>query len=644
MSVLTSLVSTGVRRYPRGAMGHVFRAFAVCIAAYTIWAAAFSTWDLVARTIVFLCMMLVLVFPLVGHSERADPLRPSVLDWVFSAAALACLVFFLHEVDAIAVRITLFDPLPLSYWIFGVLILLLSLEAARRTVGLGLTGFVMLLMVYNLWGHLLGGPLKHGVITPSHFLDIMVFTTDGLFGIPIQVTASYAFLFVLFGVLLERAGGGEFFFGLAAAISGRRVGGPAKVAVSSSALFGMLSGSPTSDVMTTGSVTIPLMKRLGYSPVLASAVEVAASTGGSILPPVMGSAIFIMVEFTGISYVAIAIASFIPALLYYLGLYTQVHLRSVKLGLRPLPDDQIPRVMTTLKSGGIFVVPLVTLVATLAAGYTPTMVALYGAASVVAVWLLNWRSFSVGRLYDAVAQTAFNMVAVTGACAAAGMVIGGITMTGLAGKVSDLLVIAGGSNLALTLVIAAGLTVFLGMGMPTPAAYALSAALLAPTLVKTFGLALMQSHLFLLYFAVLSAMTPPVAVAAYAAAAIAHDNPMKIAVQACRFSMAAFVLPFAFIYDPAILLDGSLLDIVTSAITVALAVVLLSVAAEGFYRVPLPVWSRLTLVAAALCYLIPTPGSLIYGSVVLGLASIPLWLRRGAKAEVPRDESLARLD
>ncbi len=637
MSILASLVSTGVRRYPRGSMGHIFRAFAVCIAVYTIWAAAFSSWDLVARTIVFLCMMLVLVFPLVGHSERANPAYPTFFDWILSAAALACLVFFLYEVEAIAVRITLFDPLPLSYWIFGILILVLSLEAARRTVGMGLTGLVVLLIIYNLTGHLLTGPLKHGIITPSHFIDIMVFTTDGLFGVPIQVTASYAFLFVLFGVLLERAGGGEFFFGLAAAVSGRQVGGPAKVAVFSSALFGMLSGSPTSDVMTTGSVTIPIMKRLGYSPVLAAAVEVAASTGGSILPPVMGSAVFIMVEFTGISYVSIAIASLIPALLYYLGVYTQVHLRSHKLGLRSLPDDQIPMISTTLKSGGTFIVPLVTLVAALAVGYTPTMVALFGAVSVIAVWLLNWRTFSTIKLYDAIAQASFNMVAVTGACAAAGMVIGGITMTGLAGKVSELLVLAAGSNLALTLIISAALTIFLGMGMPTPAAYALAAALLAPTLVKVFGLPMLQSHLFLLYFAVLSAMTPPVAVAAYAAAAIAHDNPMKIAVAACRFSMAAFVLPFAFIYDPAILLKGSLLEITTSAITVGLAVILLSVAAEGYFRMPLPWWSRLTCVAAALCYFIPTPSSLIYGTVVLAVALVPLKFWRRASARIVQD-------
>lgn len=643
MSVLYSLVSTGARRYPKGIVGQVFRFYAVGVAIYTIHAAAFSTWDSLARTIIFLCMMLVLTFPLVGHSERADPTRPTVLDWILSAVSLSCLVFFVTEVETIAVRITLFDPMPLSYWIFGTLVLLLCIEASRRTVGMGLTALVIVLMIYNLAGHVLTGPLRHGLITPEHFLDVMVFTTDGVFGVPIQVTATYAFLFVLFGVLLERSGGGDFFFGLAAAVSGRAVGGPAKVAVSSSALFGTLSGSPVSDVMTTGSVTIPIMKRLGYSPVLAGAVEVAASTGGSVLPPVMGTAVFLMVEFTGISYLEIAIASLVPAILYYVGVYIQVHLRSTRLGLRALPEEDIPALSTTLRGGWIFVVPLVTLVAALVAGYTPTMVALFGGVSVIVVWVLNWRSFSFGKLFDATAQATFNMVAVTGACAAAGMVIGGITMTGLAGKVSELLVLAGGSNLEVILVIAAGVTIFLGMGMPTPAAYALAAALLAPTLVNVFSLGLMQAHLFLLYFAVMSAMTPPVAVAAYAAAAIAFDNPMKIAVAACRLCVAAFMLPFAFVYTPGILFNGAPLDIAAAVVTVTIAVVLLSIAAEGFCRFPLPWWSRLALLVAALCYLVPSPSSLIYGTLAFGVSLLPFrpWRRAviAAGAEAGGDEA-----
>ncbi|WP_343039118.1 TRAP transporter fused permease subunit [Propylenella binzhouense] len=622
--------STGVRRYPSGRLGQAFKLYAVLVAAYTIWAAAFSTWDVLSRTIVFLSMMLVLVFPLIGHSERARADRPLVTDWLLAALAFASLVFFVSEVDAIGQRMSLFDPLPPSYWFFGSAILLMSLEAARRTVGLGLTTIVVLFVAYNLFGHLLAGPLTHGHITPGHFLDLMVFTTDGLFGAPVQVTATYAFLFVLFGTLLERAGGGEFFFDFAAIFAGRRPGGPAKVAVFSSGLFGMVSGSPTSDVVTTGSVTIPIMKRLGYSPRLAAGVEVAASTGGSILPPVMGSAVFIMVEFTGIPYVEIAVAALVPAIIYYVGIYVQVHLRSLKLGLRGLPEEQIPELAPTLKRGFLFLVPLVTLVGALWAGYTPTFVALFGAASVVAVWALRWRTFSLRALYDGAAQTTFNMVAVTGACAAAGMVIGGITMTGLAGKVSDLIALLAGSNLLLTLVIGGALTILLGMGMPTPAAYALAAALVAPTLIRDFGVPAIQAHLFLLYFAVLSAMTPPVAVAAYAAAAIADDNPMAIAFVACNLAVSAFLLPFTFIYDPGLMLIGGPAAIAGSIVSVLLAVVLISVAKEGYAHRPLGPVTRTLCALAGLAYLVPNLYSLIYGTVLLAAALVSLrWSQPG---------------
>jgi len=622
--------STGVRRAPGGLLGHVFRVYAVGVAAYTIWAAAFSTWDSLARTIVFLCMMLVLAFPLVGHSEKARADRPNLLDYLLSALAFASLVFFVLEVQEIAERITLFDPLPPSYWFFGWSILLLSLEAARRTVGLGLTAIVLMFVAYNLFGHHFSGPLSHGLITTNHFLDIMVFTTDGLFGVPVQVTATYAFLFVMFGTLLERAGGGKFFFDLAAVFTGRRPGGPAKVAVFSSAMFGTLSGSPTSDVVTTGSVTIPMMKRLGYSPRLAGAVEVAASTGGSILPPVMGAAVFIMVEFTGIAYVDIIVAGLIPALIYYLGIYVQVHLRSLKLGLAGLPEDQVPLLWPTLRAGVLFIVPLVTLITALAVGYTPTFVALFGAASVVAVWVLRWSSFSFRALYEGDAQTTFNMVAVTGACAAAGMVIGGVTMTGLAGKVSDLVAMLAGSSLLLTLIISGALTIVLGMGMPTPAAYALAAALVAPTLVGEFSVPMLQAHLFLLYFAVMSAMTPPVAVAAYAASAIADDNPMAIAGMACKLAVAAFLLPFAFVYDPGLLMIGGPVVVILTTLSVCVAVVLISIAAEGYLREPLSRLVRVLFGIAGLAYLVPSLYSLLYGSAFLVAAIVSMHMTRAA--------------
>lgn len=615
------IVTTGVRRKIGGPLGHVVKAFAVATAIYTIYAATLSTWDVLARTIVFLSLMLALLFLLVGAREDSHPTRPSIIDFALSGLSLACLVFFWIEMDQVAQRITLFDPMPASYWFFGYAILFLSLEAARRTVGLGLTAIVVTSMVYNLWGHLLDGPLRHGYISYSHFLDITVFTTDGIFGVPVQVTATYAFLFVMFGTLLEKAGGGAFFFNIAASLTGRKVGGPAKVAVCSSGLFGMVSGSPTADVVTTGSVTIPVMKRLGYSPTLAGSVEVAASTGGSIMPPVMGAAVFIMAEFTGIPYLEIVIAGIIPALLYYLCVFLQVDLRSRKLGLRGLSEDQIPRLGPVLREGWLFTWPLAALSAALVMHYTPTYVAVFGLAALLVVWVLRWSTFSLKAVYDGVAQTTMNMVAVTGACAAAGLVIGGITMTGLAGKVSELLILIAGANLVITLLIAAAMTILLGMGMPTPAAYALAAALLGPTLTGEYGFSLMQAHLFLLYFAVMSAMTPPVAVAAYAASAIADANPIAIAAGACKLAVAAFILPFAFMYDPGILLLDDLGSIILAVLSTTTAVVLISIAAEGYVRHALPAIARLALAACGIGLLAPGL-PMMGGALLIGLVGV----------------------
>ena len=628
---IDATLGTGPRRRLDGPLGLVTKSFAVLTAAFTIYAATMSSWDVLARTIIFLSMMLTLLFLLVGATPAARTDRPSLLDFILSGLSLACLIFFSVEMDAIAQRITLFDPLPLSYWIFGYGILLLSLEAARRTVGMGLTGIVLIFMAYNLWGHHFDGPLRHGYISFAHFLDITVFTTDGIFGAPVQVTATYAFLFVLFGTLLEKAGGGQFFFGLAAALTGRYNGGPAKVAVVSSGLFGMLSGSPTADVVTTGSVTIPVMQKLGYSPRLAGAIEVAASTGGSILPPVMGAAVFIMAEFTGISYLEIVFAALISAILYYISVFLQVDLRSRRLGVGNLDPDDLPRAGKVLRDGWPFIVPLVVLTGALVMHFSPTYVALYGTVALLGTWVFRWKSFSLKALIDGIAQTTMSMVAVTGACAAAGMVIGGITMTGLAGKVSELLVLIAGSNDLLTLVIAAGMTILLGMGMPTPAAYALAAALVAPTLVSDYGYSLLQAHLFLLYFAVLSAMTPPVAVAAYAAAAIADANPIGIAATACKLAVAAFVLPFTFMYAPGVILQGSVPEIFFDALRALVAVLALAIAAEGFWRSRLGTPTRAALAIGALLLISSNLVALALGA---GLVAFGVWTLRSPRASL----------
>ncbi|MEX0924013.1 MAG: TRAP transporter fused permease subunit [Rhodovibrionaceae bacterium] len=597
--------STGARRKLGGPLRHVVQAYAALIAVLVVYTTVLTYVDLFAMTIAFLSAMLSLVFLVIGPLESSDKEKPNLFDYAASLSSIAAGLYFFIESERIITRITLLHQLTEFDLLFGSLLVILTLEATRRSVGIGLTVIVVLFMLYNLFGHLLPGKIGHGYISYNHFLDIMVFTTDGIFGVPIRVAATYAFLFVLFGTFLAKAGGSDFFFELAAAISGKSAGGPAKIAVVSSGLYGTLSGSPTSDVVVTGSVTIPMMKRLGYPPALAGAVEVAASTGGSLLPPVMGTAAFIMVEFTGIEYREVIISAIMPALLFYLCVFLQVHLRSLKLGLRGMDADELPSLRKTMGNGGLFLVPLAVLVVALLMGYSPTFVAVFAALSVIVVAAAK-KSTRMGliKIYQCLAETTMRMIPVVGACAAAGLVIGGLTMTGLGGKVTDLVLLLAGQNALGALVIAALMAIILGMGMPTPAAFALAYIFVSGTIVE-LGFSVMGTNMFLLYFSVLSAMTPPVAVAAFAAAAIADANPLEIAVKAVRLAITAFVIPFAFIYGEGILLIGDPVDILHHCLTATAGVVLMGIGCEGYLRDRLPVQARILVGASGLFLIVP---------------------------------------
>ncbi|MEQ8710348.1 MAG: TRAP transporter fused permease subunit [Rhodospirillales bacterium] len=607
MSLIALAFDTGLRRKPDGPVGLAVKIYAGAVAAWVIYAAGFSREDVLSLTIIFLALMLVLTFLLITPTAGSDPARLPWYEWLFALIALACGIYFVAQSDSIARRITLLDPLSDYDFAASLAIILLSLEAMRRTVGIGLTAIVISFIIYNLFGDQLSGVLSHGEITLTHFLDIMVFTTDGLFGVPLRVAATYAFIFVLFGTTLAKTGGADFFFDLAAALTGRSRGGPAKIAVISSGLYGTISGSPTSDVVTTGSVTIPMMKRLGYNPAFAGAVEVAASTGGSLVPPVMGAAAFIMAEYTGIPYVDIAFAALLPALLYYLPIYLQVHLRAERIGLEGLDPDKIPKLGATMRKGGVFLIPLVVITWTLLEGYTPTYAGIYGTLSVIIVSMFRRETrLTPSKSFDILSDTCVKMVAVTGACAAAGLVIGGITMTGLASKFSTVVFLISGEHLLTSLLVAAGLTILLGMGMPTPSAYILAAVLIAPVMAD-LGVPVMGGHLFLLYFAVMSALTPPVAVAAYAAAAIADEAPLKIAGMAVRIAIGAFIVPFTFIYDPALILEGTWIDITSAFILVSAGLIVFVVGQEGYFRVPLGIITRLGCILAGFALMFARP-------------------------------------
>jgi len=613
-------VRTGRRRAFTGAPQRVLMLLAAAFAVWVVYANLVVISDPLVWGILFVSGIFTLLFVVVGHSPAA-PDNPTWLDWALSALSLACGVFFFTNAGEIAERITLLDEFTTAQFFFGTALLLLTLEATRRTTGLGLTSVVLAFLAYNLFGSYLPPPFGHGISEFSYLLDILVFTTDGLFGVPVQVVASYVFLFVLFGTLLAKAGGGELFFNLAAALTGNTRGGPAKVAVISSGLYGTMSGSPTSDVVATGSITIPIMKKLGYTKRFAGAVEVAASTGGSAMPPIMGSAAFILAEYTNTPYREIVYAALIPAMLYYVGVFSQVHLRAVRHDLKPYADG-VPSLGRTLLLGWPFIIPIVIIISVLMAGYSPTYTAGAGAGAVILATFLTARTrMTMWEIIEGFGETTLRILPVAGACAAAGLVIGGLSMTGLGMKAANVIITLSGGGAVATLLLAAVVTIILGLGMPTPSAYILAAVLVGPALTK-IGFPLLESHMFLLYYAILSALTPPIAVAALAAAAIAEEDPFAIAFDAVRLAAVGFLMPFVFLWNPAILGQGDWGDIALVAVGGVIAAGLIAVSVEWLVRRAPPLVSpviRLGMVAAAVACVAPQPGVSLLG-IAAGLA------------------------
>lgn len=617
--MIGSLVATGRRRKLAAGSQRALIIVAAIFAGWVIYANLFTISDPLILGILFVCGIYTIMFVAIGATPAA-PDKVPFYDWGMSILSLACGVFFFTNAGAISDRISLLEPFTPAQLFFGSALLLLTLEATRRTTGMGLTAVVMLFLVYNQFGSLLPPPFGHGISDYTYLLDILVFTTDGLFGVPIKVVASYVFLFVMFGTFLSKAGGGEFFFNLASLVTGKSRGGPAKIAVISSGLYGTMSGSPTSDVVATGSITIPVMKRLGYKARFAGAVEVAASTGGSTMPPIMGSAAFILAEYTSVPYQEVVLAALLPALLYYLGVFLQVHLRAVKDDLRP-SDGEIPTVVETFRTGWVFMIPIIGIVWALLAGYSPTFTAGVGVlAAVCAATLLKATRLSPWQVIEGLGETTLRILPVAGACAAAGLVIGGLSMTGLGMKAANVILTVSGGDAAVTLVIAAVVTIILGLGMPTPSAYILAAVLVGPALAK-LGYPILQSHMFLLYYAIMSALTPPIAVAALAAAAIADEDPFKIAFSAVRLAAIGFLMPFAFIWNPGMLLLGDTLTNSVAIIGGVLATAAIAISIEGYVGVTLRQVERLVLVLAAIAAVQPVLSVSLAGILVILLLS-----------------------
>jgi len=568
-----------------------------------------------ALAVVFVAAAYPISFLTISWRQKAA--RITLFDWLLALISLVAGGWLMAQTRRYAEWIGGIDEFTATDLGVALVYLALTLELLRRSVGAGLSLVLYSLLGYLFLGHRLSGTFSHRPFSLTEFAEEMIISMNGgLFGVPLQVAASYAFLFILFGKLLEASGGGQFFFDLAAAVAGRREGGVAKVAVVSSGLFGTLSGSPAADVMTTGSITIPMMKRLGYGGLFAAAVEAVASTGGSLLPPVMGAAVFLMVEFSAIPYAEIAYSAIGIGLFYYFSVYLQVHWRSRRLGLVGMAKEEIPGIWPTLTVGWYQMVPLIILVTLLVAGFSPAFVAAGALLTLLISSTLGNSPITPARIVTVCVEACCAMAPLVAAVAAAGLVIGCLNISGLAGKLATLVfTITGGSQFG-SLLTAMGITLILGMGMPVVAAYALVATLVAPVLLE-LGLPALQAHLFLVYFSVLSAITPPVAIACFVASSIADENPMAVAWQALRMALVAFVIPFLFVYQPALLLQGGVVEVALTLTSTALGIWLLSLAVEGYGQRQLHRGERLLLLLAALAVFSP--------NLWLSAAGIVIW-------------------
>jgi TRAP transporter 4TM/12TM fusion protein len=571
---------------------------------------------------VHLAFVLVLAFLLIPG--RRGSKTPSLLDWVFVLFSLIVVVYVFATFKALTGRAGVFPTR--EDVIVGTLLVLVVIEAVRRSTGLVLPIVSAVFVVYVFAGPYLPGLLAHKGFSFNTFISFL-FSDNGIYGVPLGVSARYVYLFILFGAFIEASGIGKFIVNLGLSIAGSKRGGPAKVSIITSALFGTASGSSVANVMVDGVINIPLMKATGFKPTVAGGVEAMNSTGGQIVPPVMGAAAFLMADIIGVPYSKIAVAAVGPALLYYVAAYWMIDLYAAESRLLGLPREQLPRFVAIMRRHGYMLIPLVVLLyMVMAMGASPFRAALAALAlTVVVSWLRADTRLDLRKIIGAMEDGAKRTVEIGATCAAAGIIVGVLSLTGLGGKFSELLINLAGGNLLLALIATMVVAIILGMGMPTTAAYAIGASVLAPALIK-LGVTPLGAHMFLLYFAVISAVTPPVALAAFAAASIAKAPMWPTGIQATRLSIAGFLIPYMFVYGPALLLGQTRWpESVLALVTGTIGTLCLAAAVIGYFLRPTSWPERGVLMIAALALIRPGLTTDVVGFGLLAL--VLLWQR-----------------
>jgi TRAP transporter 4TM/12TM fusion protein len=589
---LTKEALEGKQREFIGILAYILAALAFGVAVYHLYVTYFGApFALLFRNIHWM-MAGTLIFLYYPASKRSPENRPTPLDIGLVILTNILGLYVWQNWEAIAARAGAYTNLDIF---FGFLLTLVVLEAGRRTVGWPIVIVALVFLVYAYFGPYMPGLLAHRGYSFARIFPFLYLTDAGIFGIPLGVSSRFILLFVIFGAVLERAGAGIFFRDLSLALVGRFTGGPAKAAIIFSAFIGSLTGSSTANVVTTGTFTIPLMKKVGYKPAFAAGVEADASTGGQILPPVMGAAAFVMAEYVGVRYIDVIVAAAIPAFFYFATSYYMVHYRSLKEGLVGLPKEELPILKDVLKSGAYFFLPLVLLIVFLVLGFSPSRAVFYAIMATIALsWLKAETRLGPVELFWTLAEGVKKALEVIAACAVAGIIIGMVTMTGLGLKFSTIIEALSGGYLLAGLFFSLIASLILGMGVPTTAKYIILATLVAPALV-TMGAPLLAAHLFILYFGTDADITPPVGLAAYAAAGIARANPLETGWEAFKMGITAYVVPFCFIYGPALLMQGTITEIILAFITGLIACAGLGVAMQGWFLRKTPYWQRLLM-------------------------------------------------
>ena len=605
-----------------GVPKYVVSGLLIAFSLFLMWMNLVSTWSETKRRPLFLGLVILLVF-IVFPMRKGAVQRVNRIPWYDIILAIVgaspYLYFFFNEQD-LMIRATRINQLEVVLGIVGALILF---ECCRRVVGLPILVVATCFIAYAFYD---GKSLKRIVYD-------LFYTTNGIHGTPIGVCSTYIALFIIFGAFLERTGIAQFFISLANAVAGAAPGGPAKVAVISSALCGMVSGSSVGNTVTTGSVTIPMMKKTGYQPQFAGAVEAASSTGGQIMPPIMGAAAFLMAEYMGIPYAQVALKAILPAVLYFTGIYIAVHLEAKRLGLRGLSKEELPKIKNLLPKLYLLL-PLIILVVMVSTNmYTMQFSASVAIGITILVGLVNKDDrITLTKCLDALEAGGKGTITVAVACAMAGLVAGCITSTGLASKLITVIVNVSGGHAIIALALTMLCCIVLGMGVPTTANYCIMAATCAPILMDpSIGVTKMAAHFFVFYFGIVADITPPVALAAYAGSAIAKADPMKTGFNATKLAIAAFIVPYIFAFSPQMLfvdVTGAF-QVVQICISALLGIFGVAAALNGFLYRPIPALLRVAMAVGGLGMMIPGTATDIAGFVLV--VGIVLYQRFSAR-------------